>query len=75
MSFAEAKQTERKVSIAWDISWTYSLDLVDSLELGRLFRLCEIWRMFPLRRMKKESDGSRRNGDTVTVKKAVWCPS
>lgn len=34
MGFAEAEQTDGAVSIASDISWTYSLDLVDSLTLA-----------------------------------------
>ena len=32
MGFAEAEQTDSAVSIASDISWTYSLDFVDSLK-------------------------------------------
>lgn len=37
MGFAEAEQTHRAVSTASDISWTYSLDLVDSLKLAGSF--------------------------------------
>lgn len=37
MGFAEAEQTDKAVSIASDISWTYSLDLVDSLKLAGSF--------------------------------------
>lgn len=46
MSFAEAKQTDRAVSIASDISWTYSLDLVDSLKLAGSFPLCDFENVF-----------------------------
>lgn len=37
MSFAEAEQTDRAESFASDISWTYSLDLVDSLKPPHFF--------------------------------------
>lgn len=46
MSFAEAEQTDRAESSASDISWTYSLDLVDSLKLPRSFPLWDLKDMF-----------------------------
>lgn len=39
MSFAEAEQTDGAESFASDISWTYSLDLVDSLKPPHSFPL------------------------------------
>lgn len=46
MSFAEAEQTGGAESLASDISWTYSLDLVDSLKLPRSFPLWDLKDMF-----------------------------
>ena len=48
MGFAEAEQTDRAVSTTSDISWTYSLDLVDSLSPA-LFPLWVFKNVFPLR--------------------------
>lgn len=64
-----SKQTE-PVSAASDISWTYSLDLVDSLKPAgsppvRFLRMCSsAWDA-------KESDGSRRNCESVTAEMKV----
>lgn len=46
MGFAEAEQTDRAVSTASDISWTYSLDLVDSLKPAGLFPLWDFENVF-----------------------------
>lgn len=75
MGFAEAEQTDKAVSIASDISWTYSLDLVDSLKLAGSFPQSFFKNAFRRARTKKESDGSRRNCDSVTVKMKVWYTS
>lgn len=53
MGFAEAEQTDRAVSAASDISWTYSLDLVDSLKLAGPFPARFEERAPPHRRQKK----------------------
>ena len=70
MGFAEAEQTDSAVSIASDISWTYSLDFVDSLKPASssffFSLLCEIFKNAFGKR--KESDGPRRNRGGVTVK-------
>lgn len=74
MGFAEAEQTDSAVSIASDISWTYSLDFADSLKPAgssssssffsppsvRFLRMC-------LEREKKVM-APRRNRGGVTVK-------
>lgn len=46
MSFAEAEQTDGAESFASDISWTYSLDLVDSLKPPHSFPLWDLKDMF-----------------------------
>lgn len=66
MGFAEAEQTDSAVSIASDISWTYSLDFADSLKpagsssssSSSFFPpLCEIFKNVFGKR--KESDGPK----------------
>lgn len=56
MGLGEAEQTDGAVSTATDISWTYSLDLADSLKLTGAFPLWDLKNVFLCvgRKKKKE---------------------
>lgn len=65
MSFAAAWQTDTAVSFASDISWTYSLDLADSLKpAGPPFFHGEILRIPfpPLLDKKNNNKGGEEEG-------------
>lgn len=69
MGFAEAEQTDKAVSIASDISWTYSLDLVDSLKLAGSFPQSFL-------RTRSAAQGQKKKvmaqGEIVTVSLWRW---